>query len=60
MIESTINGIFPTPVYISKLDRDITTKELSFIDKTKSDVYKNEKHGLNNYFLFVFNSDGLY
>jgi uncharacterized protein (TIGR02466 family) len=42
MIESTVNGIFPTPVYISKLDRDLTKKELSFIDKSKLDFYKNE------------------
>ena len=42
MIESTINGIFPVPVYISNLNRKLTNKELSFIDKTKLDVYKNE------------------
>ncbi len=35
MIESNINGIFPTPIYISKLNRNLTNKELSFIDKTK-------------------------
>ena len=48
MIESNINGIFPTPIYISKLNRELTTKELSFIDKTKLDVYKNEGNTTSN------------
>ena len=47
-MEATINGIFPTPVYISKLDRELTNKELSFIDKTKLDVYKNEGNTTSN------------
>jgi hypothetical protein len=37
-VEANINGIFPTPIYISKLNRKLTNKELSFIDKTKLDV----------------------
>ena len=41
-MEATINGIFPTPIYISKLNRELYKKELSFIDKTKLDVNKNE------------------
>jgi hypothetical protein len=48
MIESTINGIFPTPVYMSKLDRELTKKELSFIDKSKLDHYKNEGNITSN------------
>jgi uncharacterized protein (TIGR02466 family) len=48
MIESTVNGIFPTPVYMSKLDRDLTKKELSFIDTTKLDFYKNEGNITSN------------
>jgi uncharacterized protein (TIGR02466 family) len=48
MIESTINGIFPTPVYMSKLDRDLTKKELSFIDKSKLDFYRNEGNITSN------------
>jgi len=48
MIESTITGIFPTPVYISKLERDLTKKELSFVDKSKLDVYKNEGNTTSN------------
>jgi uncharacterized protein (TIGR02466 family) len=48
MVESNINGIFPTPIYISKLGRKLTNKELSFIDKTKLDVYKNEGNTTSN------------
>ena len=47
-MEATINGIFPTPIYISKLDRELTNKELLFIDKTKLDVYKNEGNTTSN------------
>jgi uncharacterized protein (TIGR02466 family) len=47
-VEANINGIFPTPIYISKLDRELTNKELSFIDKTKSDVYKNDGNTTSN------------
>ena len=48
MIESTINGIFPIPVYISKLDRELTKKELSFVDKSKLDHYKNDGNITSN------------
>ena len=53
MIESTVNGIFPTPVYISKLDRELTPLELKFVDKNKKDFYKNEGNitSINNYIL---------
>jgi uncharacterized protein (TIGR02466 family) len=47
-MEATINGIFPTPIYISKLNRELTNKELSFIDKNKLDVYKNEGNTTSN------------
>jgi len=47
-MEATINGIFPTPIYISKLNRELTNKELSFIDKTKSDCNKNEGNITSN------------
>jgi uncharacterized protein (TIGR02466 family) len=47
-VEATINGIFPTPIYISKLNREITNKELSFIDKTKLEVYNNEGNTTSN------------
>jgi hypothetical protein len=48
MIESTVNGIFPTPIYTSKLNREISTEELSFINKIKLDVYKNEGNTTSN------------
>ena len=47
-MEATINSIFPTPIYISKLNRELTNKELSFIDKIKLDVYKNEGNTTSN------------
>jgi uncharacterized protein (TIGR02466 family) len=47
-VQSTINSIFPTPIYTSKLDRKLTNKELSFIDKTKLDIYKNEGNVTSN------------
>ena len=52
-MKATINGIFSTPIYISKLGRNLTKKELSFIDKSKLDVYKNEGNTTsnNNYIL---------
>jgi uncharacterized protein (TIGR02466 family) len=48
MIESKINGIFSTPIYISKLNRILNKKELSFIDKNKLDVYRNEGNITSN------------
>jgi hypothetical protein len=35
MLEAVINGIFPTPIYMSKLDRKLTPLELKFVDKSK-------------------------
>ena len=53
MIESTINGIFSTPIYMSKLGRALTPLELKFVDKHKKDCYKNEGNitSNNNYIL---------
>jgi uncharacterized protein (TIGR02466 family) len=47
-VEANISGIFPTPIYISKIDREVTSKELSFIDKTKLDTYNNEGNKTSN------------
>ena len=47
-METTINGIFPTPVYISKINRELTNKELLFIDKNKLDCDKNEGNITSN------------
>ena len=38
---STIFGIFPTPIYMSKLDRKLTSLELKFVEKNKKDTIKN-------------------
>jgi uncharacterized protein (TIGR02466 family) len=53
MIESNINGIFPTPIYISKLNRELTPLELKFVDKNKKDFYKNDGNitSNNNYII---------
>ena len=52
-IESSINGIFPTPVYISKLNRKLTPLELKFVDKNKKESHNNEGNitSNNNYIL---------
>ena len=52
-MEANINGIFPTPIYISKLVRKLTSLELKFIDKNKKDCYKNDGNitSNNNYIL---------
>ena len=52
-MEATINGIFPTPIYISKLEKKLTPLELKFVDKNKKDFYKNDGNitSNNNYIL---------
>jgi uncharacterized protein (TIGR02466 family) len=47
-IQSNIMGIFPTPIYSSKLDRQLTKEELSFINKTKLNVYSNDGNTTSN------------
>ena len=52
-MEANINGIFPTPIYISKLDKELTPLELKFVDKSKKDSHKNDGNitSNNNYIL---------
>jgi hypothetical protein len=52
-VEASISGIFPTPIYISKLDRELTPLELKFIDKNKKECRKNDGNitSNNNYIL---------
>ncbi len=52
-MEAIINSIFPTPIYMSKLDRELTSLELKFVDKHKKDFYKNDGNitSNNNYIL---------
>jgi uncharacterized protein (TIGR02466 family) len=47
-VEATITGIFPTPIYISKLNRELTNKELLFIDNTKLNSHNNEGNITSN------------
>jgi len=47
-MEASIHGIFPTPIYISKLDRELTPLELKFINKHKKKFYKNESNITSN------------
>jgi uncharacterized protein (TIGR02466 family) len=41
MKETYITGIFPTPIYITKLNTDFSKKESLFFEKIKKDCYKN-------------------
>ena len=52
-MKATINSIFPTPIYISKLNRTLTPLELNFVDKNKKDFFKNDGNitSKNNYIL---------
>jgi uncharacterized protein (TIGR02466 family) len=52
-VEAVINNIFPTPIYISKVDKKLTPLELKFVDKNKKDFYKNDGNitSNNNYIL---------
>ena len=53
MKEAVINGIFPTPIYMSKLDRKLTPLELKFVEKSKKNFHKNAGNitSNNNYIL---------
>jgi len=53
MIKSTISSMFPTPVYISKLNRKLTSLELKFVEKNKKFYIKNTGniHSNNTYIL---------
>jgi len=48
MKETNIQGLFPTPIYFSKLNRNLSKKELTFIEKTKLNTYKNEGNTTSN------------
>ena len=47
-MQSTIHGLFPTPIYITKLPRQFSNKENKFIEKSKLDTYKNEGNLTSN------------
>jgi hypothetical protein len=52
-MKSEISSIFSTPIYFSKLDRKLSTKELLFVEKNKNLFFKNEGNltSLDNYVL---------
>ena len=52
-MKSEISSIFPTPIYFSKLDIKLSTKELLFVEKNKNLFFKNEGNltSLDNYVL---------
>jgi|TARA_R110000787_G_scaffold1600_1_gene6895 uncharacterized protein (TIGR02466 family) len=52
-MKAIINGIFSTPVYISKLERKFTDTELKFVKKSKLKIFPNEGNTTsnNNYIL---------
>jgi uncharacterized protein (TIGR02466 family) len=41
MITAKINGIFPTPIYQTNIDRDFTKNELSIVEKYKKNYKRN-------------------
>jgi uncharacterized protein (TIGR02466 family) len=54
-METNIYGLFPTPVYFSKLNRELTNEELSFINNIKLNVYKN-KGNTTSYDNYILNN----
>jgi len=52
-VKAIINSIFPTPIYMSKLDRTLTSLELKFVEKSKKNFINNEGNitSSNNYIL---------
>jgi len=41
-IKSTINNLFPTPIYMSNIDRPFTKQELQFVDNQKNKCINNQ------------------
>lgn len=41
-MKADIHSIFPTPIYMSKLDRSLTSKELKFVNKSQKDFHSND------------------
>jgi uncharacterized protein (TIGR02466 family) len=52
-VESTIHGLFPTPIYITKLTKNFSDTENEFIEKSKLNTFKNEGNTISadNYIL---------
>jgi uncharacterized protein (TIGR02466 family) len=43
-----VDGLFPTPIYITGLSREYTKEEIKFVNKCKMDVHKNEGNIITN------------
>jgi uncharacterized protein (TIGR02466 family) len=52
-VESTIHGLFPTPIYITKLTKNFSDTEYKFIEQSKLNTFKNEGNTISadNYIL---------
>ena len=42
MKEPTINNLFPTPIYMTNINRGFTKQELQFVDNQKNKCVKNQ------------------
>ena len=52
IIDSQIISLFPTPIYMSKLNRELTTEEILFINENKLNSHNNEGNiGSNNNYI---------
>ena len=52
-MESTIHGLFPTPIYTTKLTKKFSDTENEFIEQSKLNTFKNEGNTISadNYIL---------
>ena len=53
-IKSTINNLFPTPIYTTKMDRGFTKQELQFVDNQKNKC-TNNKGNINTKDNYILN-----
>jgi len=44
MKEPTINNLFPTPIYMTNMNRGFTKQELQFVDNQKNKLFIFCKH----------------
>ena len=53
MIKSEIQSLFPTPVYMTDINRKLTNKELSFVEEQKKYCHNNKGNinTIDNYIL---------
>ena len=51
--EPTIHVLFPIPIYVNKMERNFTKKEIDFIEQQKNHCTKNDGniHTIDNYIL---------